>query len=119
MIQRCTNPNVRNWHRYGGRGITVVPRWLVFENFLADMGEKPEGLTLERKDNDGNYEPSNCRWATPMEQANNRRSSRFVTINGRRMTIAQAVRLTGESREALTKRSQRQEKAPGAGTERV
>lgn len=74
MIQRCTNPNLRDWKDYGGRGIMVCARWLAsFENFLADMGERPLGLWLDRKDNDGNYEPDNCRWITPKESAANRR----------------------------------------------
>jgi hypothetical protein len=76
MIQRCTDPNCRQWKWYGGRGITVCDRWLVFENFLADMGERPEGKTLDRVDPDGDYEPGNVRWATTKEQANNRRDSR-------------------------------------------
>lgn len=74
MIQRCTNQRGPGWKYYGGRGIKVCDRWLSsFENFLADMGEKPEGLSLDRINNDGNYEPSNCRWATRSEQQKNRR----------------------------------------------
>jgi hypothetical protein len=73
MRSRCLNPNYDKYPFYGGRGITICERWNSFENFLADMGERPEGLTLDRRNNDGNYEPSNCRWATALEQRHNRR----------------------------------------------
>lgn len=81
MRERCTNPRTTSFHRYGGRGITVCERWMDFRNFLADMGERPPGKTIDRwPNNDGNYEPGNCRWATPKEQMSNRTK----TVNTKR-----------------------------------
>lgn len=75
LIQRCTNPNRPDSHNYGGRGITVCERWKSFENFLADMGERPENTSIDRINVNGNYEPSNCCWATASEQNGNQRRS--------------------------------------------
>jgi len=85
MLTRCTNPNYKQWNDYGGRGITVCERWRTFENFLADMGEKPDDSSIDRKDNDGNYEPGNCQWVTRAEQSMNKRTT--ITWGGK--TVAQ------------------------------
>ena len=76
MINRCTKPKNNRFKHYGGRGIKVCERWMKFTNFFADMGQRPVGLTLERKDVNGNYEPGNCKWATQLEQQRNRRNSK-------------------------------------------
>jgi len=76
--RRTTNPEHKRWKDWGGRGITMCERWLTFENFLADMGEKPPGMTLERRDNDGNYEPGNCLWASYADQAKNKRNTKLT-----------------------------------------
>ncbi len=77
MKGRCENRNVRSYPSYGGRGIAVCERWTSFENFLADMGERPAGTSIDRIDVNGNYEPSNCRWATRKTQARNRTTTRL------------------------------------------
>lgn len=82
MKRRCLSKTSQDYHRYGARGITVCDRWMQFHNFLSDMGEPPEGMSIERVDNDLGYEPGNCVWATQTEQAFNRRSNRVLTIDG-------------------------------------
>lgn len=84
MLTRCSNPNNKDWLLYGGRGITVCDRWHDFTAFFTDMGERPTPRhSIDRKDGDGNYEPDNCRWATPKEQARNWKSrNRLLTFNG-------------------------------------
>jgi len=81
MINRCNNSNNKYYKSYGGRGIRVCEAWLRFENFLADMGEKPNSMSLDRVDNNGNYGPENCRWSTNKEQQRNTRSNRLITID--------------------------------------
>lgn len=96
MRARCQYPTSINFERYGGRGVRVCDRWEKYENFLADMGRKPSpSHTLDRIDPDGDYEPSNCRWASKIEQANNRRDNAIVVIDGRRETLRNAVRAAG------------------------
>lgn len=86
MRSRCNNPRVKCYKHYGGRGIKVCPRWESFENFYADMGPS-NGLTLSRRDNDGDYEPSNCEWATWKKQNNNKRNNRIVVLDGMKATL--------------------------------
>lgn len=102
IIQRCNNPNCNRYKDYGGRGITVCDRWLKFENFIADMGMKPSPKhTMDRIDNDGNYEPINCRWATDEEQRRNRRDNRWIEYNGQRKIVADWAKDLGITRENL------------------
>ena len=108
MKTRCTNPRQKRWHIYGGRGIKVCDRWMnSFEAFLADMGRRPPGKSLDRYPNpDGNYEPGNCRWATPKEQVRNSRVCKFVMVRGQRVTLGEAARMIGVDRSLLTMRIQ-------------
>jgi hypothetical protein len=98
MLTRCSNPNEKVFEHYGGRGIAVCERWQIFENFYADMGPRPSPAhSIDRRDNNGNYEPGNCRWATRTEQGNNRRANRVLTINGRTKTSTEWARDVGLS----------------------
>jgi hypothetical protein len=88
MVARCHSPTAKDFPRYGAKGVTVCDRWREsFENFLADMGPRPAGLTLDRRENDKGYSPENCRWATYGEQVRNSRAVRLVTINGKTQCI--------------------------------
>lgn len=108
MHQRCEDKLHTHYANYGGRGIKVCARWRKYENFLADMGERPAGHSLDRyPDNNGNYEPSNCRWATQKQQARNRRGLRIVQFNGESMCLAEVLERTGLSRNALVSRLDR------------
>lgn len=90
MLSRCRNPQNKDFPYYGGRGIAVCDRWLKFENFFADTGTPPTPQhTLDRIDNDGGYNPENCRWATPNQQSNNRRYCHLLTLNGQTLNIQQ------------------------------
>ena len=97
MINRCTNPGSTDFQNYGGRGIKVCDRWRNnFSAFLADLGQKPSGRhSLDRVDTNGNYEPENCRWATPSEQARNRRSNRLLTHGGHTACVAEWSEISG------------------------
>jgi len=95
MLKRCQDPNRHNFYRYGGRGIKVCKRWEEFANFLADMGHAPNGLSLDRLDNDGDYEPGNCAWRTHMEQCYNKESTIRVTCFGETMTLKEWSERTG------------------------
>lgn len=107
MKARCLNPKHQSYHRYGGRGIRVCERWMTFENFYEDMGDAPDGFTLDRIDNDGNYCPENCRWADWDTQYSNRRNSVRVEFRGELKTIGEWCRLLNLSYERTYHRIQR------------
>jgi len=106
MRTRCTNRKFVDWAIYGGRGIKVCERWNSFAKFFADMGPKPSPRhSLDRKDSDGHYEPLNCRWATPKEQANNwKHRNRKLTFNGETLLLSEWSSRIGISRESLRDR---------------
>lgn len=101
MKSRCLNPKFDRYYDYGGRGIKICNRWLKFENFLEDMGQAPAGKSLDRKNNDGDYTPSNCRWATPRQQSNNTRSNKNIEYQGTIKSVAEWSRTLGINVETL------------------
>lgn len=102
---RCYCQSNKDYHRYGGRGITMDSRWDDFTHFLSDMGERPVGRTLERKDNNGPYSKENCRWATPKEQARNRRNNRpLILYQGQKIAITDLAERLGLTYGALSRR---------------
>jgi len=120
VVQRCTNPKSTSYSRYGERGVTICDAWRDFAVFLADMGDRPsDNHSIDRIDNDGNYSCGkcsnciqngwslNCRWATPEEQANNKRNNLVVTVDGKSMTAAQWEKTTGVSQKKIRQRISR------------
>lgn len=109
MLQRCQNPKVDSFGRYGGRGISVCDRWKEsFWNFVDDMGERPSAKhSIDRVDNDGNYEPNNCRWATAREQARNTSRNTVLTHDGKTMCVCDWAKYLGISDRALSIRLKR------------
>lgn len=95
MKGRCGNSNLPDFKHYGGRGIKVCERWGVFENFLADMGECPPNMSIDRIDTNGNYEPGNCRWATQKEQTRNQRRTVWLTLGRRTVSLPEWAEITG------------------------
>lgn len=108
MLTRCRNKNDPGFRNYGARGISVCERWEDFANFLADMGERPTGLSLDRIDVDGPYSPENCRWATTKEQMRNRRDNTHLLINGTLEVLADVAERTGLHRSTITSRLRKQ-----------
>lgn len=104
MKQRCMNTDNPAYSDYGGRGITVCERWMNFENFLEDMGERPKGLTLDRRDNNAGYCRENCRWASTTVQARNSRRAKAITINGETLCIADWLERVGVDYATYKKR---------------
>lgn len=106
MRQRCMNPSSASFHHYGGRGIKICERWDTYANFLADMGERPDGLSLDRIDNDGDYTPLNCRWATKTQQMRNQSVTRRVTIGGVTYVAKDLADTIGVKTDTIVERAQ-------------
>lgn len=111
MIGRCRTMTFKQWQDYGGRGITICDRWLLpkigFHNFVADMGERPPGHSLDRIDNDKGYSPDNCRWATKKEQQRNQRVTRRVIIEGKEYIAADLADISGHKTDVIVDRVRR------------
>jgi hypothetical protein len=107
MKQRCLDPAAENYADYGGRGISVCERWLDFEGFFADMGSRPLRKSIDRINPNGNYELSNCRWATVKQQSNNRRNNRWITHDGQSKTVSQWSSLAGIEESLIRNRIDR------------
>jgi hypothetical protein len=104
MLFRCQNPSAKGYENYGGRGISVCERWKDFTAFYEDMGDPPSGTSIDRIDNNGNYEPSNCRWATVTEQARNRRTNKILSFRGKDKCIAEWAECLGLTVNAIRNR---------------
>lgn len=101
MNARCNCQSNKDFHKYGGRGISVCDRWKDFKSFYEDMGDRPDGMTIDRIDVNGNYEPSNCRWASPKTQGRNTRSNVIIEFNGKAQCIADWAEEVGIERKTL------------------
>lgn len=104
MMARCYDPESHKYKSYGARGIRVCDRWICFKLFAADVGSRPDGMTLNRIDNNGNYSPENCEWASDRTQAQNRRNNVLITHGGVTRCISEWARIIGVTREALRNR---------------
>lgn len=104
MLSRCRNKNHKAYANYGGRGISVCAEWLSFDQFMGDIGPRPEGAMLDRADNNGPYAPGNCRWATRTEQNSNRRNCILVHLDGRQVTLREYCRAKGLNYRPIVKR---------------
>lgn len=104
MKSRCTNKNFPKYESYGARGIRICDKWMTFEGFLEDMGERPKGMTIDRLDVDGDYCKENCRWATNSQQARNKTNTRYITAFGRTQCLADWSDETGIDHRTISTR---------------